>query len=441
MNWLAKHKQRLLYSLAAAALVAAVGAAAIGGVLLHHAAEVERQALRTQKLAGEVTQLHGYWLALEAEGVTRELVANRKRSLATTAAAFADVNAHDRAEGARIRPAYLTYVDDSTRGFKRAIGNGGLTSVAEQRRADREFARLAAVVDVESQRLARDTRVTNPQARNAIIIAAVAAALLVALLIWQFELQRRAGRIDRDNAERSKELSRLRQEFVAAVSHELRTPLTSIIGYLDLITENVAGNLTAEQLTFLTIVERNADRLHELVGDLLLIAESDGGALVLDLRATDIDALAADCVESARLTADERQIEMTLVLGATRPIQGDPFRLAQMMDNLVSNAIKFTPEGGRVVVHTASEDGHALFEVTDSGPGISPADQAMLFDRFFRARTAVDQAVRGTGLGLTIVKAIVDAHHGSISIESTVGTSSTFRVQLPETQDGQRQGG
>ena len=441
MNWLAKHKQRLLYSLAAAALVVTIGAGAIGGVLLHHAAEVERQALRTQELAGEVTQLHGYWLALEAEGVTRQLVANRKRSLATTAAAFADVGAHDRAESDRIRAAYLLYVDDSTRGFNRAIGNGGLTSVAEQRGADREFAHLASVINAESQRLAHDTGVTNPEARLAIVIAAVAAALLVALLIWQFELQRRAGRIDRDNAERSKELSRLRQEFVAAVSHELRTPLTSIIGYLDLVTENVAGNLTPEQLTFLTIVERNADRLHELVGDLLLIAESDGGALVLDLRATDLDALAADCVESARPIADEREIEMTLHLGATRPIQADPFRLGQMMDNLVSNAIKFTPEGGRVVVRTAFEDGHALFEVTDSGPGISLADQALLFDRFFRARTAVDQAVRGTGLGLTIVKAIVDAHHGSISVESTVGTSSTFRVQLPETQDGQRQGG
>ena len=105
-----------------------------------------------------------------------------------------------------------------------------------------------------------------------------------------------------------------------------------------------------------------------------------------------------------------------------------------MMDNLVSNAIKFTPAGGRVGVCTALEDGHVLFEVADSGFGVSPAEQAQLFDRFFRAPVAIDQAITGTGLGLTITKAIVDAHHGSITVESTVGKGSTFRVRLPAVQ-------
>ncbi|HEY5059267.1 MAG TPA: ATP-binding protein [Gaiellaceae bacterium] len=440
MNWLDKHKQRLLYGLAAASLAVAIGAAAIGGFLLHRAADVERQALRTQELAGAATQLHAFWLRLEAEGATTQLAASRDRVLDVTSAAFAAVRAYDRAESDRIRPAYLTYVDQSTSGFNRAIGSNGLPSPAEEGRVDRDFTRLESAVAAESRRLARATRVANPQAKRALIGAAAAAALLVALLIWQFELQRRAGRIDRDNAARSDELSRLRQEFVAAVSHELRTPLTSIIGYLDLVSENVTGNLTSEQETFLAIVERNADRLQELVGDLLLIAETDGGALALDLRETDLDALTTDRVESARPSADAREIQLTLSLGATRHIQGDPFRLGQMMDNLVSNAIKFTPMGGRVVVRTAFEDGHALFEVTDSGPGISPADQVRLFDRFFRARAAVDQAVRGTGLGLAIAKAIVDAHHGSITVESTVGTYATFRVELPETQAGRERG-
>jgi signal transduction histidine kinase len=196
----------------------------------------------------------------------------------------------------------------------------------------------------------------------------------------------------------------------------------------------MGGSLTPDQQGFLTIVLRNAYRLHELVGDLLLVAEADGGALTLDIREVDLDALATDTVESARPLADARQIQLTLSPGATRRIQGDPFRLGQMMDNLVSNAIKFTPTGGRVTVRTAFESGQALFEVTDSGPGISSADQAQLFERFFRTRSAVDQAIRGTGLGLAITKAIVDAHQGSITVESAVGKHSTFRVHLPQTQ-------
>ena len=236
-------------------------------------------------------------------------------------------------------------------------------------------------------------------------------------------------------------MSRLREEFVAAVSHELRTPLTSIIGYLDLLEDDAAGRLTDHQQMYLTIVQRNAGRLNELVGDLLLVAETGSGELALDVREADLDALAADSVESARPIADAKEIELTLSLGATRRIQGDSFRLEQMMDNLLSNAIKFTPVGGRIVVRTAFEDGQVVFEVTDSGPGISAADQAQLFERFFRTRSAVDQAIRGTGLGLTITKEIVDAHHGSITVESAVGKYSTFRVRLPETQEAFNEGG
>jgi signal transduction histidine kinase len=431
-TWVANRKQRLLYGLAAAALVVAVGATTAGGFLLRRAAEVERQALRTQALAGAVGRLQGYGLRVEVEGATPQLAAGRKRALDAAYAAFRDVQAHDRAEGDRIRRAFLTYIDGSTREFKR-VAETGRPSAAEQRRIDREVVRFQSLISIEIRRLARAVHVTNPRARLALVTAAVAAALLVALLIWQFELQRKAGRIDRDNAARSEELSRLREEFVAAVSHELRTPLTSIIGYLELIHDDDAGNMTSEQRAFLAVVQRNADRLHELVGDLLLVAESRGGALALDIHEVDLDALATDCVESARPAADARQIELTLSQGAMR-IEGDPNRLEQMMDNLVSNAIKFTPVGGRVAVRTALEHGQALFEVSDTGPGISRADQAQLFDRFFRSRSAIDQAIRGTGLGLTITKAIVDAHQGSITVESAVGKHSTFRVRLPETQ-------
>ena len=434
VDWLDQHKQRLVYLLLAVAMVAALGAATAGGFFLRHAANIERQALRTQQLGGAVAQLQRFLLQAQAEGVTKQLVASRKLSLAASDAAFGSVRAHDRAEGDRLRGAYVAYVLDSTEDFNK-VREHGKTTTAEQRTVDRRLNRVESLIDVESRRLARDTRVANPRARAALASAAVAAALLVGLLIWQFELQRRAGRIDRDNAARSEELMRLKDEFVASVSHELRTPLTSIIGYLDLLEDDESANLTSEQHTFLSVVHRSAHRLRELVGDLLLVAEAEGGMLALDLHDVDLGALAADCVEAARPSADAKQIQLSLNRDGRRQIQGDPTRLAQMMDNLVTNAIKFTPAGGSVVVRTAFENGQALFEVADTGYGISRTDQAHVFDRFFRAPPAFEKAVRGTGLGLTITKAIVDAHKGSITVESTLGEKSTFLVRLPVTQE------
>ncbi len=436
-NWLERHKQRLVYLLLAGSMAVAVGAATVGGFLLRRAANIERQALRTQQLAGAAVELQGFSLQARAGGVTKQLAAGRKQALETTSAAFEDVRAHDSAESDRIRAAYLAYVRGSTREFRQET-ESGRTSVARERQSARQLSRLESLIDIESRRLARAARVANPEARAAVASAAVAAALLVGLLIWQFRLERRAGRIDRDNTTRSEELIRLRDEFVAAVSHELRTPLTSIIGYLDLLKDNELGNLTPDQLAFIAAGQRGADRLHQLVGDLLLVAEGEHGMLTLAIHEIDLDALAAKCVEAARPDADAKQIQLSLSRGSTRPIQGDAPRLGQMLDTLLSNAIKFTPAGGRVGVRTAFHDGQALVEVTDSGPGIFHGDQAQLFDRFFRSRAATDKAIGGTGLGLTITKAIVDAHHGSITVESTVGKGSTFRVRLPETQEPTR---
>jgi signal transduction histidine kinase len=434
VTWLDQHKQRLVYALLAVAMLATLGAGTVGGFFLRHAANVERQSLRTQQLARAAVQLQRFLLQAQAEGVvTPPLVVTQGQALDAADAAFQSVRAHDRAEGDRLQDAFGSYIADSAEDFRRARTQGR-TSAVEQRAVDRRLDRLESLIDTESRRLARDTQVANPRARAALASAVVAAGLLVGLLIWQFELQRRAGRIDRDNAARAEELMRLRGDFVASVSHELRTPLTSIIGYLELLKDDESAGLTPTQQTFLSVVHRSAYRLRGLVGDLLLVAEAEGGALALDLHDVDIGALAEECVETARPAADAKEIELSLSRGEIGQIQGDPDRLAQMMDNLVSNAIKFTPDGGRVVVRTAFENGEAFFEVTDTGFGISSADQAHLFDRFFRARPAVDKAIRGTGLGLTITKAIVDAHKGSITVTSTLGKESTFLVRLPNTQ-------
>jgi signal transduction histidine kinase len=430
-SWLRRHKQRLIYAMLAAAVAVAVGAITVGGFLLHHAADIERQSLRTQKLAGDATELQGFSLRA-ASGDTKELGLERTNALDAANAAFQSVRRHDRAESDRIAPAYIAFLGGSAREFRQALQNGR-PPIAEQRLVDAQLSRLETLIDKEIRRQAQETQVANPHARMALLLAIAAAALLVGLLIWQFRLEQKAGRIDRDNAARSNELIRIRDEFVAAVSHELRTPLTSIIGYLDLLSDNESQTLTPDQQTFITVAQRNSTRLYQLVGDLLLVAETDG-TLALDLHPVDLDDLAAHCVKAARPAADAKQIDLSLTRGSAPTIEGDPVRLGQMMDNLVSNAIKFTPAGGRVHVLTGAEDGHVLFDVQDSGYGVSPAEQAQLFDRFYRARVAADQAITGTGLGLTITKAIVSAHHGSIEVESTLGEGSTFRVRLPDVQ-------
>jgi two-component system, sensor histidine kinase and response regulator len=233
--------------------------------------------------------------------------------------------------------------------------------------------------------------------------------------------------------ERLRELDRLKDEFVALVSHELRTPLTSIRGYLELVLEE-EGALTDEQRQFLGVVERNAHRLLALVGDLLFLAQIEAGKLSLEVGAVDLSAIAAESVETARPLAEEKDITVTLATGPLALIAGDRARLAQLLDNLVSNGIKFTPPGGRVDVRVRGERGQAVIEVRDTGMGISSEEQEHLFERFFRTAKATEQAIPGTGLGLAISKAIVHAHGGRITFASSEGSGTTFRVSIPVRQ-------
>ena len=383
VSWRDVHK--LTYALISAALLLTFATATLGGFRLHHAAVVERQTIRTQEFQTAV---------LEGRP-------------ADVAAAFHNLAAHDRDEARRLDAAYVAFLE--------APGN----ATALNRKIEAELSRQTDQIHQ-----------INPSARRALIAAAVGAALLVALLVWLFELERRAGRIDRDHAARAEELIRLRDEFVAVVSHELRTPLTSIIGYVELIADGDAGGLTPEQSAYLAVVQRSTNRLVELVGDLLLVAEAERGPLALELVEIDAAGLAANAAESARPAADARGIIVRLEQGVPATLAGDPTRLAQMLDNLVSNAIKFTPEGGRVVIRAGRQGSGAVFEVSDTGDGIADGDRDHLFEPFFRSHEVNVRAVPGTGLGLTITKAIVDAHGGTIEVESTQD-GTTFRVRLP----------
>jgi hypothetical protein len=231
--------------------------------------------------------------------------------------------------------------------------------------------------------------------------------------------------------ERLRELDRLKDEFISLVSHELRTPLTSIRGYLELLLDGGAGHLSDDQARFLAVVDRNSKRLMHLVGDLLFLAQIEAGKLALELGEVDLEHLVAECVEGAQPFADEKGIELTASVEATPTMVGDRERLGQVLDNLVSNALKFTSGGGSVSVRISSHQGEAVVEVEDDGMGISPDDQDLLFDRFFRSSEATERAIPGTGLGLTIAKAIVERHDGAIEVESTPGEGTTMRVRLP----------
>jgi signal transduction histidine kinase len=228
-----------------------------------------------------------------------------------------------------------------------------------------------------------------------------------------------------------RELERLKEDFVATVSHELRTPLTSMMGFLEMIREGEAGQLTDEQQRFLAIVYRSSERLQRLVGDLLFVARVDASGLQLQFAELEVTDVVRDVLESSSALARSREIAIETDLRDLPSLTGDKERLVQLVGNLVGNALKFTPPGGRVTARTFVDGPAAVIEVEDTGIGIPTAEQRQLFQRFFRSSTATEQAIPGTGLGLVISRAIAEAHGGSIGVRSEPGQGACFRVELP----------
>ncbi len=241
-------------------------------------------------------------------------------------------------------------------------------------------------------------------------------------------LARQAGELSLQN-ERLLELDRLKDEFVALVSHELRTPLTSIIGYIDLLRDERATEMDTGH--FAEVIERNAERLLRLVGDLLFLSQMQSGKLALEVRDTDLAVIAAEAVEEVRPEAERKHIDLTLSVHPVPHLAVDPTRMAQLLGNLISNAVKFSPEDGKVEVSLAAEGNEAVLSVADTGIGIPAADRERIFERFFRTEAATQRVIPGSGLGLTISKAIVEAHQGTIAVRSDEGHGSTFTVRLP----------
>ncbi|MDT9594054.1 PAS domain S-box protein [Nocardioides zeae] len=235
----------------------------------------------------------------------------------------------------------------------------------------------------------------------------------------------------RDLSERNRiqaQVDQVREDLVATVSHEMRTPLTSIIGYLELVLDDEP--LPAQTSSMLEIVRQNAHRELALVNDLLTVAsvgDEGPGADVVDLGA-----LVRASVAQALPVAAGRGVRLGVSPGhGAALVRGRSHRLRQVVDNLVSNALKFTPAGGTVTVSSGDVDGRASITVTDDGVGIEADELPVVFERLYRTPSAIAACTPGAGIGLSLVKAITQAHGGRVEVTSAVGEGSTFRVLLP----------
>lgn len=234
------------------------------------------------------------------------------------------------------------------------------------------------------------------------------------------EIERHVGQLH--------ELSVARSRFVSSVSHELRTPITSLRGYLDLLAKGEAGELSPEQARIISVAERNANQLSELIDDLLTLSRVQSGRLGLRQDAVNLRELLHDLKTEMLPIGSDRGIDVVLVDTGDLVVRGDAMRLRQAFGNLLGNAIKYSRDGQAVVVRALAVDRQAVVSFVDWGIGIAREDLPQIAEPFFRSEGT---DVPGTGLGLAIVKQMVELHGGRLAVESELGTGSTFTVFLP----------
>jgi signal transduction histidine kinase len=249
------------------------------------------------------------------------------------------------------------------------------------------------------------------------------------------ELKSAFGELEKRNQELEDSLL-ARTQILATATHELKTPLTSIIGYVDrmLRRRDTVGELNQKQTRYLATVQKNALRLKALVDDLLDISRIEAGGLELNLLDLDVFRELEDAIQSVQDQISDKQIALTLDIGAdTGRIRADRLRFGQVITNLLSNACKYSPDGSNVTVSAFRQDQLIQIDISDTGIGISEADQAKLFTKFFRADNTPTRQQSGTGLGLYITRHLIEVHHGAIWTESTLGEGTTFHLIWPAT--------
>jgi signal transduction histidine kinase len=345
-----------------------------------------------------------------------------------------------------------------------------------KRRTDEIRSRLKGLLTVEDRRAAASTRAARTETRRAVAMGLSAVALSGALILLfgaylataiarpirraaasasrvaagDFsdrlpekgpgevgDLTRAFNHMARSLEEGRRELlaqnerlqasERQKSELISIVSHEVRTPLSSLLGFTDLLLRTDVDE--AQRRRYLEIIHAESRRLASLTGDFLDVRLLEEGRLELHLEEVDLSQIARE--QAATFLAQSERHELVLEL-PDEPIlvEGDRDRLSQVVGNLVANAVKYSPDGGRVAVHAERSDGKAVLEVRDQGRGIPLSDQPLIFTKFYRGRAAAS-GIPGTGLGLAIARELVHAHGGEIGFESELGRGTTFRVELP----------
>jgi signal transduction histidine kinase len=252
----------------------------------------------------------------------------------------------------------------------------------------------------------------------------------IATLARSFNLM--AGQLE--DAERKKqELDQLRRDLIAWVGHDLRTPLTAVRATVEALADGMVEDPDT-RARYLRTAKREIGALSNLIDDLFDMAQLDTGGLKLDRAPNAISDLMSDTIERFRPMAEEKNIALSgLAAPGVDPVYIDARQISRVLMNLVSNAVRYTPAGGRVTLHAYPARTGVVVELTDTGEGIRPEDMPHIFEQFFRGERSRSRATGGSGLGLAIVKAIVEAHNGQIRVESTVGKGTRFLITLPQT--------
>lgn len=231
----------------------------------------------------------------------------------------------------------------------------------------------------------------------------------------------------------------LKSEFLASMSHELRTPLHTILGFTDLLREEVEGPLNEKQRRFLQHVHEDSVHLLALINDILDLSKIEAGRMELRSESVDAADVVAETLGSMQASAEAKNIVVENAMSGPVRVLADRLRLREILTNLLSNAIKFTPDGGSVHIENSQTDPKFVcISIRDTGIGIAPEDQEIIFDKFRQVGSTTKGVREGTGLGLAIVKRLVEMHGGEIRVESALGSGSCFSFTLPAGQPGPR---
>jgi PAS domain S-box-containing protein len=244
------------------------------------------------------------------------------------------------------------------------------------------------------------------------------------------ELAAKNRELEARNAEVEK-ANKLKSEFLSGMSHELRTPLHTIIGFAELLHEELEGPLTPKQERFVGHILRDSQHLLALINDVLDLSKIESGRLELRPETFPLAEALEDTIASVRPRAEAKSIRLDIKLSGPAEIHADRLRFRQILYNLLSNAVKFTREGGQVWVDAVAGPGCVAITVADSGIGIPPEQREAVFDKFYQVGLRQAKGIEGTGLGLAITRELVNAHGGTITLESEVGKGSRFRFTIP----------